>query len=256
MAEAKKWVVEDSKTKGVFWPSEEMKKKAWLSDPSIYETAAKDPISFWGKMAEEGLSWYEHWSETYKWDPPFYKWFIGGKLNISYNALDRHVEGWRKNKAAIIWVPEPVEEQPRIITYYELYREVNKFANVLKDLGVKKGDRVAIYLPMIPEVQIAMLACARIGAVHSVVFSAFSAESLKGRLIDAEPKVLITSDGYYRRGKPLDLKSKADQGVEGTKVKHVIIVQRTGTKVNMVEDRDLWWHDLMRNASPRCKPAI
>lgn len=256
MREAKKWVVEDPRNKGVYWPSEDMKKTAWVSDPSIYEKASKDPVGFWAEKAEEGLVWFKRWSETYRWDPPFYKWFVDGKLNVSYNALDRHVEGWRRNKAAIIWEPEPMGEPSRIITYYELRREVCKFANVLKRLGVKKGDRVAIYLPMIPEVQIAMLACARIGAVHSVVFSAFSAESLKGRLLDAEPKVLVTSDGYYRRGKPLDLKSKADQGVEGTGVEHVVVVRRTGTPVNMVEGRDLWWHDLMKDVSPTCEPEL
>ena len=160
----------------------------------------------------------------------------------------------RRYKAAIIWEPEPTDEPSRILTYHDLYREVNKFANVLKALGVKKGDRVGIYLPMIPELQIAMLACTRIGAVHSVVFSAFSAESLRTRLEDAEAKVLITADGYYRRGKLLNLKAKADEAVEGTGVKDVVAIKRAGLDVNMVEGRDHWWHELMRGADPYCEP--
>jgi len=251
-----KWVVEDPKKKNVFWPSDELKEKAWVSDESVYEEASKDPVSWWAKLAKEGITWFKDWTETYKWEPPFYQWFIGGKLNISYNALDRHIETWRRNKAALIWEPEPVDEQPRILTYYDLYREVNKFANVLKSLGVKKGDRVGIYLPMIPEVQIAMLACARIGAVHSVVFSAFSGKSLRDRMIDAEAKVLITADGYYRRGKVINLKENADTGVEGTPIKHVVVVKRLGNKINMVEGRDLWWHELMENAELYCEPEI
>ncbi|OYT48122.1 acetate--CoA ligase [Candidatus Bathyarchaeota archaeon ex4484_231] len=249
-----KWVVEDPKKKNVFWPSDELKEKAWVSDKSVYEEASKDPVSWWAKLAKEGITWFKDWTETYKWEPPFYQWFIGGKLNISYNALDRHIETWRRNKAALIWEPEPVDEQPRILTYYDLYREVNKFANVLKSLGVKKGDRVGIYLPMIPEVQIAMLACARIGAVHSVVFSAFSGKSLRDRMIDAEAKVLITADGYYRRGKVINLKENADTGVEGTPIEHVVVVKRLGNKINMVEGRDLWWHELMENAELYCEP--
>ncbi len=214
MSKVIKWVKEDPSNKFVFWPTEEMKKRAWISDESIYKEAAKDPVAFWEAKAREGLDWFKEWTETYQWNPPHYKWFVDGKINASYNALDRHIKTWRRNKAAIIWEPEPPEEQARILTYYDLYREVNKFANVLKSLGVKKGDRVGIYLPMIPEVQIAMLACSRIGAVHSVVFSAFSGQSLKDRLLDAEAKVLVTADGYYRRGKVVDLKAQADLGIE------------------------------------------
>jgi acetyl-CoA synthetase len=251
-----KWVIEDPKKKNVYWPSEELKKRAWVSDESIYEEAAKDPVGWWAKLAKEGITWFKEWTETYRWDPPFYKWFIGGKLNISYNAVDRHIETERRNKAAIIWEPEPVDEQPRTLTYYDLYREVNKFANVLKSLGVKKGDRVGIYLPMIPEVQIAMLACARIGAVHSVVFSAFSGQSLRERMIDAEAKVLITADGYYRRGKIINLKKNADIGVEGTKIEKVVVVKRAGNEVKMVEGRDFWWDDLMEKADRYCEPEV
>jgi len=251
-----KWVVEDPEKKNVFWPSEEMKKRAWVSDESIYEEAKKDPVAWWAKLAKEGITWFKEWTETYRWEPPYYKWFIGGKLNISYNALDRHINTAKRYKAAIIWEPEPIDEQPRILTYYDLYREVNKFANVLKSLGVKKGDRVGIYLPMIPEVQIAMLACARIGAVHSVVFSAFSGQSLRERMIDAEAKVLITADGYYRRGKLIDLKKNADIGVEGTKIEKVVVVKRAGNEVNMVEGRDYWWHELMKDAKLYCEPEV
>ncbi len=256
LLKAVKWVEADPSKKEVFWPSKELKKIAWVSDDSIYREAAKDPVKFWGDRAREGLVWSKEWTETYRWEPPFYKWFVNGKLNICYNALDRHLDSWRRNKAALIWEPEPTNENPRVLTYHDLYREVCKFANVLKKLGVKKGDRVGIYLPMIPEVQIAMLACARIGAVHSVVFSAFSAESLKSRLHDAEPKVLVTSDGYYRRGEAIDLKSKVDQGVEGTSVNTVVVVKRTGRDVPMAKGRDVWWHELMADTSPVCEPEV
>jgi len=251
-----KWVVEDPKRKNVFWPSDALKKMAWLSNESVYEEASKDPVAFWAKLANEGVTWFKPWVETYKWTPPFYQWFIGAKLNTCYNAVDRHVTTWRRNKAALIWEPEPIDEQPRILTYYDLYLEVNKFANVLKNLGVKKGDTVGIYLPMIPEVQIAMLACARIGAIHSVVFSAFSGQSLRDRMTDAEAKVLVTTDGYYRRGKVVDLKVNADIGVEGTSIETVIVVKRLGNPINMIQGRDYWWHELMENADKYCEPEV
>ena len=251
-----KWVYEDPERKNVFWPSEELKERAWVSDESVYEEAERDPVSWWAKLAKEGITWFKPWKETYRWKPPFYQWFIGGKLNVSYNALDRHIETWRRNKAAIIWEPEPIDEEHRVLTYYDLYREVNKFANVLKSLGVRKGDRVGIYMPMIPEVQIAMLACTRIGAVHSVVFSAFSSQSLRDRMIDAEAKVLITADGYYRRGKVIHLKDNADGGLEGTKIEKVVVVKRLGIDVNMVEGRDYWWHELMKDAPQYCEPEV
>jgi acetyl-CoA synthetase len=254
MSKVIKWVQEDPDNKLVFWPTEEMKKRAWISDENIYKEAAKDPVAFWDAKAKEGLDWFKKWTEAYQWNPPFYKWFVNGKINASYNALDRHIETWRRNKAAVIWEPEPTNEQVRVLTYYDLYREVNKFANVLKSLGVKRGDRVGIYLPMIPEVQIAMLACSRIGAIHSVVFSAFSGQSLKDRMLDAEAKVLVTADGYYRRGKIADLKAQADIGVEGTPIEHVVVVTRAGNPVHMVEGRDLLWHDLMENAPLYCEP--
>ena len=249
-----KWIVSDPEKENFYWPSEELKKRAWINNDSIYKEASKDPVAWWAKLAKEGITWFKDWTETYKWKPPFYQWFIGGELNISYNALDRHITTSKRNKAAIIWEPELIDEQPRVLTYYDLYREVNKFANVLKSLDVKKGDRVGIYMPMIPEVQIAMLACARIGAIHSVVFSAFSGKSLKERMIDAEAKVLITSDGYYRRGKMINLKKSADIGTEGTPIKNVVVVKRLDIDVNMVEDRDLWWHKIMKNAEMYCEP--
>ncbi len=254
MSKQVKWVKEDPNNRFVFWPTEEMKKRAWVSDESIYTEAAKDPVAFWAARAKEGLDWFQEWTETYQWNPPYFKWFVNGKINASYNALDRHVKSWRKNKAAIIWEPESVDEPSRVLTYNDLYREVNKFANVLKSLGVKKGDRVGIYLPMIPEVQIAMLACARIGAIHSVVFSAFSGESLRSRMEDAEAKVLVTADGYSRRGKVVNLKPNADVGVENTKIEKVIVVKRAGNTVNMAAGRDLWWHELMTKAPLYCKP--
>jgi len=256
MTEAIEWVIEDAKEKNIFWPSQELRKKAWVSDDSIYEEADKDPVTFWAKLAREGLDWYKEWNKTYEWKPPFYKWFIGGKLNASYNCADRHIKTWRRNKAAIIWEPEPVDEPCRILTYYDLYREVNKLANVLKSLGIKRGDKVSIYLPMIPEAQIAMLACARIGAPHSVVFSAFSAESLKDRIVDAGSRTLITCDGYYRRGRPVNLKNNADKAVKETAIEKVIVFKRTGQEVNWVEGRDCWWHELMAKADLYCEPEV
>lgn len=252
---APKWIVKDSEDE-IWWPSDELKKAAWVSDESIYEEAREDPVAFWEKHAEEGLDWVEKWSKPYDWDPPFMKWFLDGKINASYNCLDRHVKAGNGDKTALVWIPEPTEHDPQTITYAELHEKVQKFANVLKSLGVEKGDKVGIYLPMVPEAHIAMLACSRIGAPHSVVFSAFSPESLNVRLQDAEAKVLITADGYYRRGKKLDLKDDADEGVEDTGVENVIVVKRTGLDVNMVEGRDHWWHDLMAEAEAECEPEV
>lgn len=251
-----KWVVEDKKNKEIWWPSEEMKRRAWVSDPSIHDEAAKDPIAFWEARASEGIEWFKKWDKPYLWNPPYLKWFIGGKLNICYNAVDRHIKAGKGDKTAIIWVPELTEEKARVVTYKQLYDEVNRFANVLKELGVKRGDKVGIYLPLIPEIQIAMLACARIGAPHSVVFSAFGSDSLRVRLEDAGAKVLITADGYYRKGKPIGLKTSADDGIKGTSVKKVVVVKRTGQNVNMVDGRDYWWHELASKAEPECKPEV
>ncbi len=246
-----KWVVKKGEA---FWPSKEMKKRAWVSDEAVYKKAAKDPVKFWSDMAKEGIEWFKPWTKAYTDSSPNFKWFLGAKLNASYNCLDRHVKGWRKNKAAIIWEPELKNEKVRVLTYQELYKEVNKFANALKNLGVKKGDRVSIYLPMIPEAQIAMLACARIGAIHSVVFSAFSAESLKTRIQDAESKVLITADGYYRRGQPVNLKANADEAVKDTTIEKIVVVKRTGGQTGMTEGRDVWWDEATKEVKPYCEP--
>lgn len=256
MRETPTWVVADANQEDVFWPSEAMKKRAWLSDATVYEQADKDPVAFWEERAREGLHWFKEWDTGYKEDPPYFQWFLGGKLNASYNCLDRHVETWRRNKVAIIGVREPIDEPPQTLTYFDLYREVNKFANVLKGFGVGKGDRVSIYLPMIPEAQIAMLACARLGAPHSVVFSAFAPDSLRSRIEDAGSKVLITCDGYYRRGRAVNLKSNADDAIEGTTIGDVIVFRRTGQEVNWMEGRDHWWHEVMAEAAPYCEPEV
>jgi len=217
---------------------------------------AEDPARFWAKMAREHVTWFTPWKKTLEWKPPFARWFVGGKLNVSYNCLDRHLEGeaaWRRNKAAIIWEGEPGDT--RVLTFGELHREVCKFANVLKGLGVKKGDRVALYMPMIPELAVAMLACTRIGAPHSIVFGGFSAEALRERIIDAGAKLVITADGGFRRGEPHALKPAVDEALEGCNVEKVVVVRRTGQDVPLLEGRDLWWHDLMRDASAKCPPA-
>ncbi len=251
MAEAKKWVVKDPKRENVFWPTAELKKQAWVSDEAIYKKAAADPVAFWSEQAEE-LHWFKKWEKAYDPAPYAYKWFVGGKTNLSYNSLDRHIEAGHGDRVAIIWEPEPVAEKALHITYKELHRRVCMFANGLKSLGVKKGDRVGIYLPMIPEAVVAMQACARIGAPHSVVFSAFSPESLRDRLDDAGAKVLITADGYYRRGKPIDLKKAAEQGAEGTKVEKIVVVKRLDGSAPMKAGRDVWYHDLVAKASADC----
>ena len=238
----------------LYYPTKEFKKQAWANNASVYREAKKNPKKFWSDLAEE-LVWFKKWKKVFEHNPPYFKWFVGGKINITYNIFERNLEE-RKNKVALIWEPEPLEERPRILTYYQLYKEVNKFANVLKELGVKKGDRVGIYLPMIPEVIIAMLACARIGAIHSVVFSAFSPQALRVRLQDTEAKILITADGYWRRGKVISLKNNADKGIEDTKVRKVVVVKRIGNKINFEKEKDFWWHELMKNQSEYCRPAV
>ena len=188
--------------------------------------ARKNPQAFWAKAAKE-LDWFKPWKKVLEWNSPWAKWFIGGKLNASYNCLDRHVKIGRKNKAAIIWEGEPGDE--RVLTYRDVWREVNKFANVLKKLGVGKGDRVCLYMGMVPELVIAMHACNRIGAPHSVVFGGFSAEALRGRINDAQAKVLVTADGGYRRGTIVPLKKNVDEALTDTpSIEHVVVVQRVG----------------------------
>ncbi len=249
-----KWVIEERKKgKKLFWPSAEMRRKAWISNASIYAEAEKNPIAFWEKLAKQGLKWYKPWKKAYVEKPPFFRWFVGAKLNASYNCLDRHLPE-KKDKIALVWIPEPTREKEKKITYQQLYKEVNKAANVLKELGIRKGDRVGIYLPMIPEAIVAMLACARIGAMHSVVFSAFSAAALKMRLIDAKAKLLITVDGYYRRGKLIELKKSADEAVRGTAVKKVLVVKRAGNKV-IWKKHDRWWHSELAKAASYCEPT-
>ncbi len=216
----------------------------------LYEASLRDPEGFWAQQAET-LRWSRKWDRVLEWNPPFAKWFSGGTLNISENCLDRHVSTWRKNKAAIIWEGEPGET--RTLTYQELLREVGRFANVLKALGVHKGDRVGIYMPMIPEAAMAMLACARIGATHTVVFGGFSSEAVRDRMNDAEAKVIITADGGYRRGHIVPLKVNVDGALTGAKtVQHVVVVRRTGAPVPFQAGRDHWWHELMAAASPVC----
>ena len=254
MADAGK-TIEDLLIEGrTFPPEKKFSKKANINDDAVYKKAAKDPEKFWAGFAKE-LDWFEKWEKVSSWKPPHSKWFLGGKLNVSCNCVDRHVTTARKNKAAIIWEAESGES--KTLTYWELYREVNKFANVLKSLGVKKGDRVTIYLPMIPELAVAMLACTRIGAPHSIVFGGFSSESLRDRINDSQAKILITSDGGYRRGKIIPLKKNSDDALEDAPtVEKVVVVKRVGTaaKSKMVKGRDLWWHDLMAKAEPFCEP--
>jgi len=219
----------------------------------LYDRAAADPAAFWGELAEKELHWFEKWDKTLEWEPPVAKWFVGGKINLSYNCLDRHLTTWRKNKAALIWEGEPGDS--RTLTYAQLHREVCQMANVLKQLGVKKGDVVGIYMPMIPEAAIAMLACARIGAPHSVVFGGFSAEALRDRLNDANAKLVITADGGFRKDAIVSLKIQVDKALENnaaSSVDNVLVVERTKEKIHMEPGRDHWWHDLQQGASADC----
>jgi acetyl-CoA synthetase len=223
----------------------------------LYAEAEADPEAFWARLARERIDWIEDFQTTLEWDLPFAKWFTGGKLNLAYNCVDRHVERGLGDKVAYHWIGEPGDT--RTITYADLHREVQKAANALKELGVGTGDRVAIYMPMIPELPIAMLACARIGAPHTVVFAGFSAEALGGRINDAEAKLVITADGSYRRGKAMPLKAAVDDALAGSPtVDHVLMVRRLGDEApdtNVVEGRDVWWHDLVDRQDPECPPV-
>ncbi|HVJ48258.1 acetate--CoA ligase [Desulfitobacterium sp.] len=233
----------------VFKPNPEFTAQANIRTPEIYEMG-QERLNFWEKQAER-LDWFEPWEKTLEWKPPFAKWYLGGKLNASYNCLDRHLQDWHRNKAALIFEGENGDS--RVLTYQDLHREVSQFANVLKSLGVSKGDRVTIYLPMIPEAVISMLACARIGAPHSVVFGGFSSDALRDRVNDAQAKVVITSDGGFRRGSIIPLKENTDIALQDVEcVEHVVVVQRTVHGVNMQENRDIWYHEAMKNASPNC----
>jgi acetyl-CoA synthetase len=238
-----------------FPPSDEWQRTALANDPGVYQRAAADPEAFWAAFARE-LEWMQPWSRVLEWNAPYAKWFVDGKLNASVNCIDRHVHTDRRNKAAIVWEGEPGDR--RTLTYWDLYRQVSTFANVLKSLGVRRGDRVALYLPLIPELAIAMLACARIGAVHSVVFGGFSAESLRDRINDAKAVLLVTADGGYRRGHVVPLKQMADEALRETpSIKNVIVVQRqagASIPVEINEGRDHWYHELVQHASPQCDP--
>ena len=237
----------------VFAPPPAWRESALVTDPGVYERAARDPEAFWETFAKE-LDWISPWSKILEWNPPHAKWFVGGRLNISANCLDRHLRTAHRNKAAIVWEGEPGDR--RTLTYFELHRQVCQFANVLKSLGVKKGDRVALYMPLVPELAMAMLACARIGAVHSVVFGGFSAEALSDRINDAQATVLVTADGGYRRGQIVPLKQMADEALCSTpSIRNVIVFQRNpgqALSMHFQEGRDHWWHNLMEDASSDC----
>jgi len=235
-----------------FPPSPEFTANANVRDPSVYQRAHDDPEGFWAEAANR-LDWFQRWDKVLEWDAPWAKWFVGGQLNASYNAVDRHNKTWRRNKAAIIWEGEPGDS--RVLTYRDLYREVNQFAAVLLDMGVTKGDRVAFYMPMIPELAIGMLACARIGAPHTVIFGGFSAEALRDRCNDCQAKAVVTADGGWRRGNVVPLKDTTDAAVaEAPTVEKVLVVRRLGSsvrEVNMTEGRDVWYHDAVARASRR-----
>ena len=240
-----------------YYPNKKLKREALVNSGKIYKTAIESPVKFWENLAKE-LYWFKKWKKGFVHNPPYFQWFKGGKINITSNIFEKNPLGFEKlkNKVALIWEPEPIGEKQRVFTYYDLFREVNRFANALKKLGVRKGDKVGIYLPMIPEVIISMLACARIGATHTVVFSAFSSQALRVRLQDTQAKILITADGYYRRGKIVDLKKEAEEGIKETKVEKVVVVKRAGNKVEINKGRDLWWDDLIKKEDDQCEPEI
>ena len=247
--------------KRLFEPDPAFARRANVPGQAAYRRLRKEAETdyqrYWARLAKEHVDWFTPWKKVLDWKPPFAKWFVGAKTNISYNCLDRHLEGpnaWRRNKAAIIWEGEPGDQ--RVLTFGDLHREVCKCANVLKGLGVKKGDRVAIYMPMVPELAVAMLACTRIGAVHSIIFGGFSADSIRDRVNDAKAKLMITADGGWRRGQIIPLKDTIDEALQGAdSVKHVLVVQRTGQSILMKNGRDQWWHDQMKTASSDCPPA-
>ncbi len=236
-----------------FEPPDEFSREAVVSSDEVYERAAKDLEGFWAEQAEAHVTWFRKWDKVLVWKSPFAQWFVGGRLNISYNCLDRHVEAGFGDKVAYHWEGEPGDS--RAVTYSELFEETCRLANALKSLGVSKGDRVAIYLPMVPELPAAMLACARMGAPHTVVFAGFSAEALAGRINDAQAKVLITADGGWRRGQIVPLKENADKALEETTtIDKVLVLKRTGQDVGFNEKRDIWYHDLISQQSADCPP--
>jgi len=241
-----------TKKRDYYVPSKKAKEFFNLTDKNIYKKASKNPIKFWEDLAKKGLTWEKTWDTVYEEKIPYFKWFKGGELNFSVNCIDRYLD--KPNQIALIWIPEPTNESPIKITYEELYDKVNKFSNVLKKYKVKRGDVVSIYLPMIPEALIAMLACARIGAIHSVVFSAFSADALNARIIDGKAKILITSDGYYRKGKAEDLIKKAKQAAKKTTIRKIIVVNRINKKYSGRNLTD--FNSELKNADSFCKPEV
>jgi acetyl-CoA synthetase len=236
----------------VYQPTAQTKAAAYIQDyESAYKKSIADPEGFWSGVAKE-LEWFSPWTKVLEWNYPWAKWFVGATCNITYNCLDRHVKTWRKNKVAVIWVGENNEE--RVITYGELYRQVNRCANALKKLGIEKGDRVTIYLPKVPEQIVAMLACARIGAIHSVVYSGFSAPALTNRIQDAESKLVITADVGFDRGKVLSLKPVVDQAVANSPtVEHVIVLRRQTPGVSLSTPKEIDWHDWLKDEKAVCE---
>ena len=239
--------------KRIFAPSQEFKDRANVNE-DIYKEAQEDKERFWNKCADQ-LEWYQQWDKTLEWQVPFAKWFVGGKLNACYNCVDRHVKNGLGKKIALLWEGE--NEQQAEYSYEDVLYEVKKFGNVLKKLGVKKQDRVAIYMPMIPEAVFALLACARIGAIHTVVFGGFASASLKDRILDAQAKIVITADGGYRRGKVVPLKNIVDESVSECKcVERVLVIERMKQDIEMQEGRDIWYHDIKETVSAECEPEV
>src|SRR5436190_10085420 len=239
----------------VFHPAADFAEKAHIKSfdelESLRAEASADPEAFWARFAESELHWFRKWDDVLKWEPPHAQWFLGGQINISYNCLDRHLSTLRRNKAALIWEGEPGDT--RTLTYQQLHTEVCRCANALKKLGVQKGDRVALYMPLIPELAISMLACARLGATHSVIFGGFSSSALIDRINDAQCRVVVTADGGWRRGNEVKLKAAVDEALKETpSVQSCIVVKRTDSKIHMEAGRDHWWHELMPAADTNC----
>src|SRR5213593_3248119 len=259
------------KEKRVFPPPKEFSRRAHIKSMAayrkLYNDSIKSPDRFWSKQAKSELVWFRPWKKVLQWKEPFAKWFVGGRLNVSYNCLDRWLDTPTANKAALIWEGEPATEgrpgEERVLTYRQLHREVCRFANVLKRNGVGEGDRVLIYLPMVPEAAIAMLSCARIGAVHSVVFGGFSAQSVADRIFDSQAKLVVTADGGFRRGSIVQLKKSVDealtlQDAQGNRlagtIEKVIVLRRANNEVHITEGRDVWWHRELEYVGDQCPP--